>query len=179
MNTKYSLRGVLEPSYPFEKLVEDIAIDNIKIHIQDNILEAGYDTDLDETKARNIVDQMTKLWSLVHEIKIHIELNQKWELKPNDNKNIFIELHDEAKVQDFVRLNQATITGRARIIKPDLFDSSAFKNNLPLLKKSLTNAALQTALIYFHEEILDNDRPLYGAYKALEELCFAVVEKKN
>ncbi len=174
MNTKYGLRGSLNPAYPFSELIEDLDIYDMKVHVEHSALEIGFDNEADESKARNVVNQITQLWSLAHDIKITIELNQKWHMKSDDEKNISIELHEEIKMHDHVRVNQVSISAKAHIVKSDLFDSSSFKNNLPLLKKSLVSIPLQKALIYFHEEVLDSGKPLYGIYKAVEELCLAV-----
>jgi hypothetical protein len=75
-------------------------------------------------------------------------------------------------VDDTVRTTKVTIRGMARIVSPD-FDSSRVSNSSALVRKSLRNKALAKALIYFSEEVVDDDRPLYGVYKALEELCHA------
>jgi hypothetical protein len=115
---------------------------------------------------------------LAHGIKINIELNQKWSRRADGGRDIFMSLHDGVGIKDFIR-TQANFSVKACLIKPDLLDSSAFKNDIPLLRKSLSDKSLQKALIYFHEEVLDHERPLYGIYKAVEELCSAVGGRKN
>ncbi|KKR33117.1 MAG: hypothetical protein UT66_C0045G0006, partial [candidate division CPR2 bacterium GW2011_GWC1_39_9] len=137
-------------------------------------VEIGYENEASEESARDVINQMVRLWSLAHNIKVSIDMNLKWTMRADGGKNLSLGLNDGVKMQDFVRVNQTSLFVKACLVKPDLFDSSAFKNNLPLLRKSLTDKSLQKALIYFHEEVLDNERPLYGIYKAIEELCFAV-----
>jgi hypothetical protein len=40
-----------------------------------------------------------------------------------------------------------------------------------LVKKSQISPALAKALPYFSAEVVDDERPLYGIYKAVEALC--------
>lgn len=174
MNTKYSLRGSLEPQYPFKKLIEDLEVSGMKVRIQRCTLEIGFDNEADETKAYDVVNLMTQIWSLEHSIKITIDLSQKYCVRQDGGRDIAIVMSDVVKMQDFLKVNQMPISGTAQIVKQDLFDSSAFKSNIPLLKKCLTNYSLRKSLNHFHEEVLDSKRPLYGVYKAIEELCLAI-----
>jgi len=67
-----------------------------------------------------------------------------------------------------VRVNQATITGKARIVTKEMHDSASFTNDSTLANKILADATLRDALKYYADEVLDAERPLYGIYKAIE-----------
>jgi hypothetical protein len=48
--------------------------------------------------------------------------------------------------------------------------SESFTNDSIIVRKALRNTTLAHALNYYAEEIIDHDRPLYGIYKALEQI---------
>jgi hypothetical protein len=49
-------------------------------------------------------------------------------------------------------------------------DSASFTGDAPMLQKAQRYAALKSALLYYSQEVVDDDRPLYGVYKALEAM---------
>ena len=51
-----------------------------------------------------------------------------------------------------------------------LQDTASFTNETEMVQKALRDATLADALHYFTAEALDEDRPLYGIYKALEAI---------
>ena len=54
-----------------------------------------------------------------------------------------------------------TIQGKARIASP-AYDGAALSTYSSRVEKSQRNVELAKALRYFSEEIVDDDRPLYG-----------------
>src|SRR4029077_14090956 len=60
MNTTRGLRGSLQPPYPFKDLVEDLSSDGLgfPIHIEGGIIEVGYASPDEETRARQAVHEL-------------------------------------------------------------------------------------------------------------------------
>lgn len=73
------------------------------------------------------------------------------------------------KVTADIRVNTVTMKGSGFIVSAG-FDSAKLSSYSTQVSKSQKNPALAKALMYFSEEVVDSDRPLYGVYKALEEL---------
>jgi hypothetical protein len=75
-----------------------------------------------------------------------------------------------ASLTDDVRITTVTIQGKASIVS-EVFDSAKVSSYSALVKKSQKNPALAKALMYFSDEVVDDERALYGIYKAIEALC--------
>jgi len=57
---------------------------------------------------------------------------------------------------------------KARIVGKS--DSASFLANQSLVEKNLKDETLKQALGFYSEKVVDEKRPLYGIYKALEVL---------
>ena len=172
MNTKHGLRGAIDPPGPFKGKEESFQFDGFPIEIRDGVMEIGFDDKADEGRAREIVRQHLEWFSVEHGVRHTADLNQSWEMKPGGGKTMGIEFNETIKFSADIRVSQATIQGKARIVTA-AYDSAMLSTYSPQVQKSQRSAALANAVRYFSEEVLDDDRPLYGVYKALEELCHA------
>jgi hypothetical protein len=173
MNTKHGLRGAIVPPGPFKGKEESFQFEGFPIEIKGGVIEIGFDDKADGGRARDIVRQHLEWFSAAHGVHHTVDLNQSWEMKPGGGKALGIEFNETVKVSADIRISQATIQSKARIVSP-AYDSAALSTYSSQVEKSQRDAALANALRYFSEEVLDDDRPLYGVYKALEELCHAV-----
>ncbi|MBZ5677159.1 MAG: hypothetical protein LAP61_23185 [Acidobacteriia bacterium] len=173
MNTKYGLRGAIVPPGPFKGKNESFASEGFPIEMEDGVIAIGFEDKADTDRAREIVWQYLEWFSAEHGVRHVADLNQSWEIKSNGTKAIGIEVSDTVKVTADIRVSQATIQGKAFIVTP-AYDSAKLSTYSSLVEKSQRNPALAKALRYYSEEVLDDDRPLYGVYKALEELSHAV-----
>ena len=173
MDTKHGLRGAIVPPGPFKGKEETFQFEGFPIEIKDGVIEIGFEDKADEGRARDIVRQHLEWFSAAHGIRHTVDLNQSWELKPGGGKAFGIAFSETLKLSADIRVSQATIQGKARIVSP-VYDSAALSTYSALVEKSRRNTALANAVRYFSEEVLDDDRPLYGVYKALEELCHAI-----
>jgi hypothetical protein len=178
METKYGLRGAIVPAGPFKSKEQSFQFEGFLIEIRDGVIEIGFDDKADEDRAREIVRQHLEWFSVEHGVRHTVDLNQSWEMNPGGTKTIGLAVSDTVKVSDDVRVSRATIQGRARIVTA-AYDSATLSTYSFQVQKSQRNAALANAVKYFSEEVLDDDRPLYGVYKALEELCHAVGGRGN
>jgi len=176
MEMPYSLRGSILPSHPFKGTDEFFTIESFAIAVKDSILEIGFADAAEADRARKIVSTYLDAHSFSTGIRFTIDLNQSWERRTDGTKLIAMTLSDTASsMTDNVQMAtvSATISGKARIVSPD-FDSRHLANQTPLVAKAEKYPALGSALKYFSTEVVDDDRPLYGIHKAIEELVSAL-----
>ena len=101
------------------------------------------------------------------------DLNQSWEVKPDGAKAIGLTMNETLKLSADLRVTQVTIQGKARIVTAE-YDSAKLSTYSALAQKSQQNVALANAIRYFNEETIDDEKPLYGIYKAVEALTAAL-----
>jgi hypothetical protein len=173
VNTKYGLRGTVVPGQRFKTTVEAFAYEGFELEIKDGEIAIGFNDKADEDRARDIVRQHLESFNLDHGIRCTADLNRSWEVRL-DNTEVF-----EITVADTVKLlilesqvTKATIEGTACIVSEGV-DTAKLGNYSPLVRKAQQDVHLANALTYFSEEIVDDDRPLYGIYKLMEELVYA------
>ena len=104
---------------------------------------------LTQGRARNIVWQHLEWFSVAHRVRHRVDLNQSWEMKPSSEKPIGIVVSDTGKVTDDVRVSQANIQGKARIVSP-AYDSAALSTYSSQVEKSQRDTALAKAMRYFN-----------------------------
>lgn len=132
----------------------------------------------DEALAREARD-VVKLYLAAHNLEngtnYRVDLNQSWRTHAGRSKTIEMELSEALSMAESlsVRVTQATITGRARIVSHG-FDSEILDNQTALVDKCRKDPALASSLTYFNEEVIDDDRPLQGLYKVIEALTKAL-----
>jgi hypothetical protein len=177
MDRKVGLKGELKPSHLFEELKESFNIDTpsvvVSVEVSNGVLEVGFDDERDEKVVRAAVSNLIRSWSFIHDTKILLDLNQKWCRKENGKRDVFVALTEQIKVYDRIRINKVLL-GLSYVVKLAVFDNNSFKNDLRIFRKSLKDEHLQKALIFFYEEVVQDERPLYGIYKAMEVLCCKV-----
>lgn len=169
MNKPFGFRGALGPKSAFDKVEDSLSFGNILILIKDGIFEVGYDKEDEKERALRISSSLIASWSKRNNIKIEIEFNQSWKMQPDGNRFIGINLHDEIKATDRIITTTATIKGMAYIIKPQ-YDSYSFSNDVENARNSEKDETLALALKYFHEEVVNNKKPMYGIHKAIEQI---------
>ena len=176
--TDYGFRGAIEPSIEFKDFSDDFVIDGISFRVHNNLFEVGYNDKNLEEKAIRLAKNYINVWIFNNNIKIKIDFNHTWKLKDDGGKFHNLELKDSVRVSERVIIKTMTysIKAMARIVNPK-FDSKAFSSYTELAEKSLLSEALQKAIAYYSQEILDKERPLYGVYKALEVLINELSEK--
>jgi hypothetical protein len=171
MTKKFGIRGELN-GYPWKDATEQFEEDGIEISIHDGVIEVGYDTATDKERAERLAHLYLNANTLRTGTKITVNFNYSWVENASGGVDHSIELSDQVKVTDRlqIRTNQATITGKARIVSPQDHDSASFTNDTEMVHKALQDTTLEKALGYFAQEVTDDDRPLYGAYKAIEAI---------
>ena len=135
IDKKYGFRGTLEPSGAFKDIKEELIFGNIKIIIKDGVFEVGYDHIDEKERAYKIANSIIASWSKRNNLKITIEFNQEWEVKPDGNRFVSIGVYDEVKLSDRVITSSVTIQGKAFIVKPHN-DSYSFTNDIDIVRKA-------------------------------------------
>lgn len=168
MNRQYGFRGSIVPTDIGSRLNEAHMIDGIEILIKDSVFEVGYDTQTDEQKARKIANNLINSWRVRNNVKLSVDFHQTWQPNPQGGKDIGLTRSETLHVTDrAITITTRIIKGVASIIKP-FGDSYRFTNDIEIAKKALTDNTLSESLKFFGEEVVDDDKPLYGIYKAIE-----------
>jgi hypothetical protein len=167
MNKPFGLRGQLQPSGYYQSQTEHLSVDGIDISVTDGVLEVGYDNESDEARARERVVLYLAAATMHSGIRVSVQLNQSWKINIDGSKNIGISLSETVRLTDHVIITTADIHGTASIVK---YDSHDFGNHTELVRKAMQDPVLARALKFYSEEAVDSERPLYGIYKALEEI---------
>lgn len=170
MDKPYGLRGELEPKWMFQGLEETLVNDGITITVKESVLEVGYDNETDEQAARELVKLYLFNQTRNTNFKVTATLNQSWRIE-NNKKKFAIGLDAAIKPSGQVRIASADVETRASIAPANIYDSRSLHNSTDIVKKALEDKPLAKALEYYADEVVDADRPLYGIYKALEELA--------
>lgn len=137
-----------------------------KLSVENGAIAIGYEDEALTGKAQEVVKLYLAAHNLENGTNYHVDLNQSWRINPGEGKTIGAEFSEKV---GFTASVSARITGRAHVIING-FDSESFGNQTALVEKCGKDPALASALSYFHEEVVDNNRPLYGIYKAVEAL---------
>lgn len=174
MNKPFGTQGEIA-NFPFKDLQETFYNQGgIEIEIKDGIMFIGVDDESKLNSAKELARLYLSIWSERQNIKIGVDFNHTWKTNPQGGKDHFLELHDGVKVTERVQIqtvtHQVTMQGKARIVTQQMHDSASFTNDSPVLKKALKYPALKSALQHFSQEVVDDERPLYGVYKALEAI---------
>jgi len=169
----FGFRGSITPSSVIKDLNEEGELNGISFFIKDGVFEAKYFNKSDEEKALLIANSFIITWNFRHNTKLTVNFNHFWGLKENSSVAHDLNLSDSVKITDKV-ITTHTITHRlsfevkARIVGKS--DSASFLANQSLVERSLKDESLKEALEFYSEEVIDEKRPLYGVYKALEVL---------
>ncbi len=174
MNKPYGFRGELK-GYPWHDLAEEFENDGISFKIAVGLMEVGYDKQVDEQKARDMAQNYIRIHNFSNPHKIIVDFNHSWKPNATGGRDLSLSLSDSFSVEDRVQIqtqtHQVNIQGRAYIVSQQAHDSASFTNDTTLVNKALKDPTLAEALEYFSEEVVDDNRPLYGVYKALEVIA--------
>jgi hypothetical protein len=176
METNFGLRGTIVPIDQFLGKQQSFPFEQFEVSVDDGILEIGYDNETLEEKARELADDYLNAFSVESGTRYNVELNQSWRKSPDGIKTIGIAVSDALKLADGIRITretQVTQKGHAHIVS-QVFDSSYLVNQTPLVAKCQKDQALRAALRYLNKEVIEDARPLYGIYKAIEALTKAL-----
>lgn len=169
VNTRFGLRGNILPGDLFKAADESFPFEGFEIEVKDGMIAIGFDNESDAGRARKGIKQFLAWFSLKNGVLYVADLNQSWEVKPDNTERFDIAVADTGKLTVDTRVRLVKTDGTGQVVS-EVFDTPKLATYSDLVSKSLNNPALARALTYYTEEVLDSDRPLIGVYKVLEEL---------
>jgi hypothetical protein len=183
MNKPFGAQGEII-NFPFKDLHETFYNqDGIELEINNGVLYVGVDNEADLEEAKEMARLRLAAWSERQNIKTKVDFNHAWETNPQGTISHSLELGDSVKPVERLQVqtttHQITIKATASIVTQQMLDSVSFTNDESTVQKAQKYPALKSALLYYNEEIVDNDRPLYGVYKALEAIISQLQAANN
>jgi hypothetical protein len=177
MDTSFGLRGAITPPDALKDFAESFVSGPFHISLQNGIIEIGFENESLADAARSLIERYLDVSSFVRGRRLTTDLNQSWRKNTHGTRDISIALSETIKVHDDLQLTttSVTITGKAFIVPA--FDSRSLAQQNDLIAKCEKSPALTSALRYFNEEVVADDKPLYGVYKAIEALTQALCKK--
>jgi hypothetical protein len=174
MNKPFGAQGEIT-NFPFKDLHETFYNqDGVELEIKGGVLYVGVDDEADLEAAKDLARLYLAAWSERQRIKTTVDFNHTWQTNSQGNKNYSLALGDNLKPVERLQMqtttHQVTIKGTARIVTQQMHDSASFTHDVAMQQKAQKYPVLKDALLYYNEEIVDDDRPLYGVYKALEAI---------
>jgi hypothetical protein len=174
MNKPFGAQGKIS-NFPFKDLHETFYNEQgVEIEVKEGALFVGVDNVHHLEQAKSLAHLYLASWAVRHNLKISTDFNHEWKTIPQGNKDHFIGLQDGIQLIDRVQTqsvtHQVSFAVQAHIIGVQPHDSGSFTNENTIVLKALKYPALKNALTYYSEEVVDDKRPLYGVYKALEAM---------
>lgn len=167
MNTEFGIRADLQ-GYPWHDIAEELETDGIKIKIHAGMIEVGYDSAEDEAKAKRIAGLYLGSHSLRTGMKVTANFNYAWRREAaSDGVHHAMNLADTVFISDRIQV-QVTQPGNAFILSQAEHDRASFSYDSATVQKALLDPVLEKAVGYFAAEVVGDDKPFYGIYKAIE-----------
>ncbi len=174
MNKRFGAQGEIV-GFPFRDLQETFYNQNgIELEIKDGVLYVGVEdrSKLDEAKERGQLH--LSAWSARHDIKLSVTFNHTWETNTQGGQDHSLTLEDRARAIDRVQVqvttHQIQLPMSYVVVPQQTRDSASFTNDEVMVQKALRHPVLKSTLLYYSQEVVDDERPLYGVYKALEAM---------
>ncbi len=169
MNTPFGFQGAIRSSAAFDGPIDTFTLDSITVTVEGGVFSVGYQREDQEQEARRLAGALIDTWMFRHNAKVSVDFNQSWRVEADGHRSVFVHLHAEGRAGAAA---YATLTERdehgndiTRVINP-----SSFANDQGLAEKACRDRTLEMALHYFTREVIEDERPLYGIYKAIEEV---------
>ena len=165
----YGIRGELFPSEVFKSFREEWTQDGIDFLVENSCIEISFDDENQSELGKEIADNYALAWSIKNGCPLKITYYLSW--GPKDKGRLLkMNLRDEVGIRDRV----IKVTTERGIFVVGTSDSISLKDNEQLMRKSLKDPILEKALRYYSEEVVEDKRPLYGVYKAIEAIIKSI-----
>jgi hypothetical protein len=174
MDTTFGLRGSIVPASALGDFAESFTDGPFQISVNNGVIEIGYEDEWQAEAARKIIRQYLDAASFARQQPLRANVNQSWRKRPEGGKDFGVSFSETVHVTDDLQATTTTVrqTGTAFLVKA--FDSRSLASQREITSKARKHPALSSALQYLNEEVVGDDRPLYGIYKALEALTGAL-----
>jgi len=174
MNKPYGAQGQII-NFPFQDLHETFYNqDGIEIEVRDGILSVGVDDKSELEEAKQLARLYIAAWSERQNFKITVDFNHTWQTNLQGQQHHQLEVVDHIGVSERLQIisttHQISIPMTASLVTQQMYDSASFTNDTAIWQKAQKYPTLKSAIFYYSEEVVDDERPLYGIYKALEAI---------
>ncbi|GAC1400218.1 MAG: hypothetical protein NVSMB52_13840 [Chloroflexota bacterium] len=164
MDTPHGIKGTIQ-GMPYTDLHEKIVREGVSIEVTGADIEVGFAGENERDRAERVARAYIDAYAFSHNVRLPVNFNGSRESRKSGGRTHEIQIAAEALLS---RGRIQVVVNRGNTASEEYFDSASFTNVAALADKALDDAVLREALHYFNAETLDNDRPLYGVYKALE-----------
>jgi hypothetical protein len=150
-------------------LTETFTRDGVEISIKGSQVQARYGNQDERDVAEELMESYVDAWAFDHDTRLKIVFHSSSERKPDGTTT-----HTrQAAASVLLSSRLQTVTTRADGTQ-EQYDSASFVNEDGLVSQARSNEVLRKALRHYNEEVADNEKPLYGIYKALEVIADAL-----
>lgn len=165
----FGSRAEIVPKNLVQDLSEEWEQEDVLFKIEKATFELNFRDKAQKDRAIELAQLYIDAWNFEHGNRISANFNHYWEPSVNGGKNVYMNFEDKITVNDRLQTTHTlSVTAKARIVES--FDSASVKDNKTLVNKASRDVTLRKALRYYSEEVINDDKPLYGIYKALESL---------
>ena len=174
MNRPHGVRGEIQ-RFPFKDMHQTVYNQGgIEIEVNDGVLSVGVDDRDDLEAAKELAQLYLSAWSARHNIRLSVTFNHAWKTNQEGGQDHSLTLQDQVKVLDRVQIQRTThqiqVPLSYAVVTEEMRDTASFTNDEVLVQKAARHSALKSALLYYSQEVVDDERPLYGVYKAIEAM---------
>ncbi len=165
----FGFEGTISPASVIKGLTERWEQDGISFSVENGVFKAEFSSKDQKNDALEAARLYVQLWSFHHDTRLTVKFHHFWGPKKNQGTHHSVSLSENVKVSDRVQIvHRVSSEVRARIVGKS--DSASLMVNQSLVEKSLKDENLKRAIEFYSEEVVNERRPLYGIYKALEVL---------
>ncbi|HUD11291.1 MAG TPA: hypothetical protein VMS08_02695 [Candidatus Saccharimonadia bacterium] len=148
-------------------VVETLPEGAFEVEIKNSAMTVGFDSEADRAKAVEIGEAYVRAHTFRTDQKITADFDQTWRANKAGGTGYSISVSDAIKPTGRLQIEVTSANGKDGA-EPERYDEASFANDAELARKSLKDPILADSLKFFAEEVVDGDRPLYGAYKSVE-----------
>lgn len=174
MNKPYGAQGEIQ-GFPFKDLHETFYNQGgIEIEVTEGILRVGVSDPDNLEEAKERTQLYLSAWAARHNIRLSVIFNHVWRPNQQGGQDHALTFEEQVKVRDRVQVqvttHQIQVPLSYAVVTEEMRDTASFTNDETMVQKAGRHPALKSALLYYSQEVVDDERPLYGVYKAIEAM---------
>lgn len=170
METPHGIQGTIRTAIELADLHEHYSFDGYVVELENGVIRVGYERPDQEEGARLLAEALIASWGFRHGAKAEVEINQSWHHHDDGNRVITVMVSATMTAGAMVSAIGTVLDAQGNeVIAPPRHPYS-FADSQNLAAAAMADPSLMHALEFFADEVTEDDRPLYGIYKALEEL---------
>jgi hypothetical protein len=131
----------------------------------------GYNEPEERQQAERLVRRYVDVWAFRTGIRVEVVFDRWWRTSPTGHTDYSKELSGTIRPSGeltchVIYTGQRTAPASIALEHVSGFADMAFLEDDALVEKAGRDPALESALRFLNEEVVDQERPLYGVYKA-------------